>query len=299
VLEWNNTKREKVNSMIKCIATDMDGTLLNSLQKVSLENKQAILKAQSQGVEVIVATGRSYSEALYALNDAGLRCPVICVNGAEIRSIEGDVISATPIDKQMAKNAASKLDENDQVYYEVYTNKGTFTSDGKKAVSTIVDIIVSANPDVNQQAAIAAAEQRVDEGRIHIIDNYDVLFSDESYQIYKFLAFSFDPDQLEAAKNSLVDFSELTISSSGHENLEITNQNAQKGIALEAFVKAKGIDLAETMAIGDNLNDVSMLEKAGRSVAMGNASYYIKSLCDDITETNEESGVAKAILDVL
>lgn len=284
--------------MIKCIATDMDGTLLNSLQQITPENKQAILKAQSQGVEVVVATGRSYSEALYALDEAGLKCPIICVNGAEVRSIEGDVISATPIDKQMAKSAASKLDEKD-VYYEVYTNKGSFTSNGAKAVSIIIDIIVSANPDVNLKAATAAAEQRVNGGRIHVIDNYDLLFNDENYQIYKFLAFSFDSERLDAAKNALVGFTELTISSSGHENLEITHQNAQKGIALEAFVKSKGIDLAETMAIGDNLNDESMLERAGKSVAMGNASYYIKSLCDEITDTNEESGVGKAILDVL
>ena len=75
--------------------------------------------------------------------------------------------------------------------------------------------------------------------------------------------------------------------------MEITNGQAQKGIALEAFVKSKGIDLAETMAIGDNYNDVSMLEKAGRSVAMGNADYYIKSLCDVITDTNDESGVGQ------
>ena len=284
--------------MIKCIATDMDGTLLNSLQQVTEENKEAILKAQSQGVEVVVATGRSYSEARYALDHVGLRCPVICLNGAEVRSIDGDVLSATPIDTHMAKNVASKLDEN-EVYYEVYTNKGSFTSDAKKAVSIIIDIIVSANPDVNQQAATVAAEERVSQGRIHIIDDYDTLFNDESLQVYKFLAFSFDSDRLEAAKNSLEGLTELTVSSSGHENLEITHQNAQKGNALEAFVKAKGIDLAETMAIGDNLNDVSMLERAGRSVAMGNASYYVKTLCDDITETNEESGVAKAILDVL
>jgi hypothetical protein len=284
--------------MIRCIATDMDGTLLNSLQKVSQENKEAIVKAQSQGVEVVVATGRSYAEARYALDEVSLRCPVICVNGAEVRSVDGDVISATPIDKQLAEDAARKLDEND-VYYEVYTNKGSFSSNGNKAVSIIVDIIVSANPDVNVEAATAASEQRVQENRIHIIDDYDILFHDDSYQIYKFLAFSFDSDRLEAAKTALEGLTELAISSSGHENLEITHRNAQKGIALEAFVKAKGIELNETMAIGDNLNDVSMLEMVGRSIAMGNASFYIKSLCDDITDTNDESGVAKAILDVL
>ena len=64
-------------------------------------------------------------------------------------------------------------------------------------------------------------------------------------------------------------------------------------------MKAKGIDLAETMAMGDSFNDVSMLERVGRAVAMGNAAYEIKSLSDVITSTNDEHGVAKAILEVL
>ena len=69
--------------------------------------------------------------------------------------------------------------------------------------------------------------------------------------------------------------------------------------AVGQYGQVVGIDLAETMAIGDNYNDVSMFAKAGRSVAMGNANYEIKSLCDVITDTNEESGVAKAILEVI
>ncbi|MCM2535676.1 Cof-type HAD-IIB family hydrolase [Neobacillus pocheonensis] len=284
--------------MIKCIATDMDGTLLNSIQQVSQENKEAILKAQAQGIEVVVATGRSYQEATYALNEAGLNCPVIGVNGAEVRTKEGDVISAISIDKQIAKGVAKKLQEN-EVYFEVYTNDGAYTIDGDKAVSIIVDIILSANPDVNMQEAVTAAEKRVHEGRIHLIDNYDVLFNDEDAQVYKFLAFSFDSKRLEAASNELADFKELTVTTSGHENLEITHKDAQKGIALEAFVKTNGIDLSETMAIGDNFNDVSMFERGGRAVAMGNAGFTIKSLCDVVTDTNDENGVAKAILEVL
>jgi hydroxymethylpyrimidine pyrophosphatase-like HAD family hydrolase len=91
----------------------------------------------------------------------------------------------------------------------------------------------------------------------------------------------------------------LEVSSSGHNNLEITHRNAQKGIALETFVKSKGIDISETMAMGDSFNDVSMLERVGRAVAMGNADYEIKTLCDVITATNDEHGVAQAILEVL
>ncbi len=101
------------------------------------------------------------------------------------------------------------------------------------------------------------------------------------------------------AEETLASLDELTVTSSGHDNLEITNRNAQKGIALESFVKEKNISLSETMAIGDNYNDVSMFERVGKAVAMGNATYEIKSLCDEVTHTNEESGVAKAILSVL
>ena len=284
--------------MIKCIASDMDGTLLNALQQVSQENKEAILKAQAKGIEFVVATGRSYQEATFALAETGLKCPLICVNGAEVRSKDGEIISANPISKELAREAASKLTEHD-IYYEVYTNKGTFSLDSEKAVSILVDIVMSANPDLNKEEIVYKAGARVRNGLVHQIDDYEMLFADEDHQIYKILAFSFDADRLEAANKALATIEELEISSSGHENIEITHKNAQKGIALESFVKANGIDLSETMAMGDNLNDVSMFERVGRSVAMGNASYYIKSLCDVVTDTNEESGVAKAILEIL
>jgi Cof subfamily protein (haloacid dehalogenase superfamily) len=284
--------------MIKCIASDMDGTLLNSNQQISEENKAAILKAQAQGIEFVVATGRSYQEATYVLAQAGLTCPVICVNGAEVRSKEGEVLSATPIDKQLASEVAARLSDKD-VYFEVYTNKGAFTTDMDKAISILIDIVMSANPEANREEITDVAGARLRDGLIHTIEDYELLFADENYQIYKLLAFSLEAGRLESANQSLLELEGLAVSTSGHDNLEITNEQAQKGIALESFVTEKGMDLTETMAIGDNYNDVSMFEKAGRSVAMGNADYYIKSLCDVITDTNEASGVAKAILEVI
>ncbi|WHY77533.1 Cof-type HAD-IIB family hydrolase [Neobacillus sp. WH10] len=284
--------------MVKIIASDMDGTLLNSVQQISVENKEAILKAQAQGVEFVVATGRSYQEAIYVLREAGLKCPIICVNGAEVRSKEGDILSATPITKHKAREVAEKLRELD-IYFEVYTNKGAFTVDPDKAISTLVDIIISANPEADRDEVAYAAGARLREGLVQIIEDYEILFADENIQIYKLFTFSFNSDKLAAASNTLMDFEGLAISTSGHENLEITANQAQKGIALESFAKSRGIDISETMAIGDNYNDVSMFERAGRSVAMGNANYEIKALCDVITDTNNEHGVAKAILEVL
>jgi Cof subfamily protein (haloacid dehalogenase superfamily) len=284
--------------MIKCIASDMDGTLLNSYQQVSQENKEAILKAQSQGIEVVIATGRSYQEVRFVLDEADLQCPAICVNGAEVRTKEGEILSATPIEKHVAKKAAEKLMEMD-IYFEVYTNKGTYSLDPNKAVAIIVDIVVSANPEVKPEDVVKRAEERTLHGLVHQVESYDVLFNDETHQIYKLFGFALDSDRREAAENALEELTELAVSSSGHNNLEITHHNAQKGIALETFVKSKGIDITETMAMGDSFNDISMLERVGRAVAMGNADYEIKTICDVITATNDEHGVAQAILEVL
>ena len=75
--------------------------------------------------------------------------------------------------------------------------------------------------------------------------------------------------------------------------------NAQKGIAVEQYAKSKGISMDNVMVIGDSYNDLSMMERAGRSVAMGNAPAEIKAACTEITTTNEHDGVGLAIEAIL
>lgn len=283
--------------MIKCIATDMDGTLLNSTaKKITNENRQAILEAQSQGIEVVITTGRSYDEVDYLLEESGLQCPVIGVNGAETRTKEGEISSTKPIGNRKAKETALKLLEK-EVYFEIYTDKGKFTKNREKSISVILDIVMSTNPKANEKEILKFAQERTE--KLHLIDNYEDLFVDSHYQLYKFLAFSSDDQKLRAVIETFSKMDELAISSSGHRNIEITDYLAQKGIALENFVKERSIRLEETMAIGDNYNDVSMFQRVGRAVAMGNAVEAIKKQCDYVTATNDEHGVAKAIWDVL
>jgi Cof subfamily protein (haloacid dehalogenase superfamily) len=284
--------------MIKCIATDMDGTLLNSAARITDENKAAIVKAREKGVEVVVATGRSYDEAMFVLKEAGLQLPAICVNGAEVRSADGEVVVTNPMTKAQAREAARILAEK-EIYFEVYTSQGTYTDDRDKGITVIVDIFSSANPEAPVDVILKGAEERFEKKLVHVVDSYDKLFEDDEHEIYKFLAFSFDDGKQAEGREALSVIEGLALSSSGHSNIEITSEKAQKGIALEAFVKERGLEMAETMAIGDNENDLSMLTRAGRAVAMGNASFAIKAECDVVTSTNDESGVGKAILEVL
>lgn len=278
--------------MVKCIAIDMDGTLLTSSQEITRENQEAIKFAQDNGVEVVIATGRAYEESGQLLKDANIITPMICANGAEIRTNKHEIIDTNPLSKELAKKVADVLHSH-QVYYEIYTNKGTYTLDKTMAKSLIMDIFTVNGELKDIEEIKKAAEERLEV--INQVDSYHVIFDDDSQIIYKLLAFNFEPITLNKVREELKKCSELAISASSKENIEITSVDAQKGIALEKFVESRGISLKETMAIGDNFNDLSMFLKVGRAVAMGNAVQEIKDQCHFVTGTNERSGVGQAI----
>lgn len=284
--------------MIRCIASDMDGTLLTGNTGISERNKQAIKMAQEKGIEFVIATGRSFQEAQFALQQAGIICPVICVNGAEVRTGEGKIVSTHALSKEKAGQAANLLADH-EIYFEVYTNKGTFTCNVEQALSVMVDVFTSANHHFSREEVEAFAKERIESGFVQFVNDYQEILNSPSFEIYKFLAFSADLEQLAIARQEISTISGIAVSSSGDGNLEITSADAQKGIALEEFVKQNGISLIETMAIGDNDNDLSMLSRVGRSVAMGNAADHIKEKCHFVTETNDQDGVAHAIFEAL
>ncbi|RIL83312.1 Cof-type HAD-IIB family hydrolase, partial [Staphylococcus equorum] len=88
-------------------------------------------------------------------------------------------------------------------------------------------------------------------------------------------------------------------SSSARGNIEITHIDAQKGLAVRTIADQLGIDMKDVMAVGDNLNDKSMLEVVGYPIAMENALPELKDIASYVTDTNEQSGVAKAIYHVI
>jgi Cof subfamily protein (haloacid dehalogenase superfamily) len=181
------------------------------------------------------------------------------------------------------------------IYFELYTNKGTFTENYEIGLQTVIDIFTTTNPPMPEEFVRQMAKERLEKGFIREIGSYSDIMSDNEIHIYKFLVFSADKEKLQLAHQRLQPISSIAISSSGSENLEITDQKAQKGVALKKFVEQQGIALEETMAIGDNYNDVSMFNIVGYPVAMGNALDDIKKQCRYETATNDEDGVAKAI----
>ncbi|MBD8070075.1 HAD family phosphatase [Bacillus sp. PS06] len=284
--------------MIKCIAIDMDGTLLNEHHVVSDLNKQAIEAAQAKGIEVVIATGRSFPEAKFPLEAAELNCPIIAVNGADVRSISGERIHESPIDQETAFKVMDILNKHN-AYYELYTEDGTYSKDYDQGLMIIMDIFMSPNfQHVNYEETVKAAKERFESGLIQLVDEFDSIVKN-NVSVYKFITFSFDEKVLAELREALSTIEGIAISSSGKENIEINSVHAQKGLALTEFVAKRNITLEETMAIGDNYNDLSMFQRVGRAVAMGNAPEEVKKHGHIITDTNKNDGVGKAILEVV
>ena len=284
--------------MIKCIATDMDGTLLNGKMEISMFNRQAIKEAQEKGIEVVIATGRIYEEARSILSQAGLVCPIISSNGAEVRQQDGSVISAVAFERKRAKTVVDLLN-HEQIYMELYTNEGGYTIDVEKGIDVIVDLYLSEKFSVSEEDVRHVTRTRFTSGTIKQLHHFAEVLEDDKQMVYKMIAFCLDNVFLAEVRAQLEQIDEIVVSSSGGNNLEITAKGAEKGIALRRFTKEKGIDLAETMAIGDHFNDLSMLTLVGRPVAMGNAEDAVKSVCTNVTATNEEDGVGKAIYEAM
>ena len=280
--------------MIKLIATDMDGTLLNAAHEISQENQEAIKFAQEHGITVVIATGRAFYEANTPVAETDLKVPYICLNGAEVRDETFNIMSTSHLNHSLVSKITSTLKEKD-IYYQVYTNRGIYTENPQRDLEIYIDIAERAGQKADVEKIENSIQKRIDNGTLKIVDNYDKIEDIPGELIMKILAFDSDLEKIDLVGQELAQSPNLAVSSSSRGNLEITHSDAQKGIALSTIAKQLGIDLKDIMALGDNLNDVSMLERVGYSVAMDNAAPEVKTVAKYVTDSNENSGVGKAI----
>lgn len=284
--------------MIKLIATDMDGTLLNAAHEISQENQEAIKFAQEHGITVVIATGRAFYEANTPVAETDLKVPYICLNGAEVRDETFNIMSTSHLNHSLVSKITSTLKEKD-IYYQVYTNRGIYTENPQRDLEIYIDIAERAGQKADVEKIENSIQKRIDNGTLKIVDNYDKIEDIPGELIMKILAFDSDLGKIDLVGQELAQPPNLAVSSSSRGNLEITHSDAQKGIALSTIAKQLGIDLKDVMALGDNLNDVSMLERVGYSVAMDNAAPEVKTVAKYVTDSNENSGVGKAIMKFL
>ncbi|MHA3065705.1 Cof-type HAD-IIB family hydrolase [Lacticaseibacillus saniviri] len=280
--------------MIKIIASDMDGTLLNDKMQVSDFNAHAIREAQAAGIEFVVATGRGLTEAKPLLQAQQLEPAFITLNGAQVYDEDDQLVVDIPLTIDSRDFVIKTLNERG-IYFELVTNQGIYSDSKVKRIQNVADLLVNLNPDTTYKIAVALAAARLELMNINYVDNYAELLQTPGLEVLKIIAFSSDHAALVEPKTLFNQQANLVVTSSSANNIEVNHINAQKGQALEAFAQQRHVSMDEVMAIGDNLNDESMIRDAKYGVAMANAVPQIKALAWEETKTNIEDGVGLAI----
>lgn len=285
--------------MIKLIASDMDGTLLGRNNDISEENLKAIRKAEEMGVNFAIASGRRYEDVKPFLDKYNLKCECIVQNGAEYRDKDGNILEGIYIDKNRIKDVLNIIQRHG-LNVEIYTDNGLYTINTReKSLKGSMFMVQYFHPEVtNEEEILKIAKEEHHFPILNYINNIDE-FSNKNIKIGKIEVYDKCKDKVSKLKEELQNIDQLAVASSVEFNIEINNIKAQKGIILAKVSDKKGMQKEEVAVIGDGFNDYSMFTEFPISFAMENAISEIKEIAKYITDTNYNSGVAKAINKVL
>lgn len=258
---------------IELVAIDLDGTLLNSNQELSAENIAAVKACTEMGVRVIIASARNPDVVGDIAGKLGIQNPMICSNGAQVwGSPSGPIWAYHPLSQDIALTLAQVADENgwllsttigDMIYWR--------QNDGQPLGLHQENIMISkTNAESITDAPIQMfAFQQTAIAALHELCGTKFAGECEATIFYK----------RDGAIHSLA----------------IVSRQASKGAALDLVCGRLGIQSENVMAIGDNLNDLSMFEFAGISVAMGNSLPTIQAKATAVAPDNDHSGVSWAL----
>jgi len=278
------------------LVLDLDGTLLNRRGEVTRRNIAAIEAAESAGLPVVIATGRSWSEARHVLAQVGYQRPLIAAGGA--------VISDGPTGTTMRREAIAEPLVGDVVATLLSHEHPTLLL---KDVPARTDeyIVVGAGPldrasewwfdafriGYRRVAALEDDPHPEDTVRIGVVASGDTL-AEVAAEVRREVG-----DRVFLQHWSAVTAEEATGSTT--HLLEIFGPNVSKWTAILELCASMGIDPARTVTVGDGLNDVEMIANAGTGIAMSNACAAVLDVADAVAGHHDEDGVAEVIMRLL
>ena len=281
---------------IRLIAIDIDGTLMSSTGPgISSRNGAALRAAEAAGIEIVIATGRRQAYAMPLIAQVGLdeNSVMISSNGAVVRGFDGQLLDRRFLPVETARQLCVALrGYGTMVFTFDREGTGALVIESLQQLHARIDRWVEANrPYLVEvqplERAFDAGEEPI-QGMVcgtvaeMLAAQRQLLLSDVGGQIAM--------HRTEyAARN-------LSI-------LDLLPPGCSKGAALDSLARIRGLERNQIMAIGDNLNDLEMLEYAGRAVVMANAGEEVLSLAMrrgwEITASNNDDGVALAVEEVV
>mgnify|MGYP001584911957 CR=1 FL=1 len=268
----------------KMVCIDMDGTLLSKRKTISDESKRVIKEINDKGIKVVVTTGRLYNNAAYYSKLIGASDSVIAGNGAIIRNKNSDeIIFKKDIDINICKKLIL-IAQKCGIILHIHTINEILTNSYFSNI--IARIVLPGIKDSDFPIKITTIKSE---------DNWNNKLKNYKGKIIKCITFSTSAKKTEMFRKELDNIKEVVYYCSGDRSIEINNKEVSKGNGVKALADYYGISREEIICIGDNENDVSMIEYAGLGIAMGNGIEELKEKADYITDTNNNDGVKKAL----
>lgn len=262
---------------IKLITIDIDDTLVNTAKQVTPRVKAALQEATAQGVKVVLTTGRPLPGVQEYLDELGLNHQddqyAITYNGGVVQTTNGEELGG----KELAYSDYLRL-------REVADELGAYLQ-----VETI-DAAYTSAKEINYWAS---RENFLIKMPL-IIKPVNEMDPNDHYVKFMFIGDEADIDSWRDALPADVKEAYYIVKSTP-QHLEFMHKDATKGSGLLTLAAKLGIDRSETMALGDQQNDVTMIEAAGLGVAMGNAVPEVKAVADVETTTQNADGVGVAV----
>lgn len=260
---------------IRLIVADLDGTLLNSAHVVSPFTAAAVDAAIAQGIKFTVATGKTFPSTPAIIRRFGIDIPVICGNGTQVFAPDGTLIYEHPIPLDYALEVVDlALDEGFTPI--VYTKLGLLAP---VRDDNVVELVAHHEPEPE------------------IVDDIMGAMKDH-HKPYKLVLMSQDYDAVAEFQTQITQTFEgrAQVLRSGLASVvELLPCGVSKATALQVILDHIGVQREQTIAFGDNCNDVAMLEYAGIGVAMGHAPQDVRAYADYVTGSNDEDGVGHAL----
>lgn len=263
---------------IECCVCDMDGTLLNSRRELSEANVVALRQLQEQGVQVVLATGRTDLYVKEVAHRLQITAPVISCNGGMVRRLtDGEVLYHKYFPQEVDRQLAAVCLEQD---YDclVYSADKVYYRQGSERIKVFQNYNERVQPDFRAPLEAFSKGDDLPLGRV-----------------LKFFIWSLQEVQQLKLREQFENTGQLSMVISEKAGFDIMAQGISKGAALQFLSEKMGFSLAKTAVFGDNYNDISMLKLAGYSIAMGNGETAVKQAAKFVTCSNDEDGVAVGI----
>lgn len=267
--------------MIRLLAIDIDGTLLDSEGRVPPANAAAIARASAAGVEIALATGRRYDFARPVFDELPGRLALILSNGAVVKLRDGTTVVKHLLPREVARQVLARVPQH---------RDGTaLTFDRPREGQVVFEAIDWEHP---RHHRFFAANRPF----VSAVSPLEACLTEDPVQ----LMFSGGCAEMRGVFEELRGDASYTVTLTEYLHrdfslVDIIRAGCSKGAALAEWAAQRGIARHEVMAIGDNLNDLEMLEFAGTSVVMGNACEELKARGWPVTASNDECGFAQAV----